>query len=91
MAPSLLNYVQLLSFMYYYLLFISYLFIIAMCSCYLVERQALAVRLDLCFRSVYFFFIREYLPNRLTYLNKSLHDDGKWLGIEHGGFEFLNF
>ena len=27
-----------------------------------VERQALAVRLDLCFRSVYF-FIREYLPN----------------------------
>jgi len=34
---------------------------------FLVERQALAVRLDLCFRSVYFifiFFIREYLPNR---------------------------
>jgi len=65
MAPSLLNYVQLLSFMYYYLLCISYLFIIATCSCYLVERQALAVRLDLCFRFVYLFiFIREYLPNR---------------------------
>jgi len=30
---------------------------------FLVERPALAVRLDLCFRSVYF-FIREYLPNR---------------------------
>jgi len=59
----------------------------------LVERQALAVRLDLRFRSVYFFifyfFIREYLPNRWTYLNKSLHGDGNWLGIEYGGFEFL--
>jgi len=51
---------------------------------------ALAVRLDLCFRSVYF-FIREYLPNRWTYLNKSLHGDGNWLVIEYGGFEFLNF
>ena len=56
---------------------------------FLVERPALAVRLDLSFRSV--FFIREYLPNRWTYLNKSLHGDGKWSGIEHGGFEFLNF
>jgi len=35
------------------------------------------------------FFIREYLPNRWTYLNKSLHGDGNWLGIEYGGFEFL--
>ena len=58
----------------------------------LVERPALAVRLDLSFRSVYFFFfLWEYLPNRWTYLNKSLHGDGKWLGIEHGGFHFLNF
>ena len=36
-------------------------------------------------------FIREYLPNRWTYLNKSLHGDGNWSGIEHGGFHFLNF
>jgi len=57
---------------------------------FLVERPALAVRLDLCFRSVIylFFFIREHLPNRWTYLNKSLHGDGNWLGIEYryGGF-----
>ena len=59
----------------------------------LVERPASAVRLDLSFRSVYLFIflIREYLPNRWTYLNKSLHGDGKWSGIEHGGFHFLNF
>ena len=38
-----------------------------------------------------FFFLREYLPNRWTYLNKSLHGDGKWSGIEHGGFHFLIF
>jgi len=49
----------------------------------LVERPASAVRLDLSFRSVYLFIflIREYLPNRWTYLNKSLHGDGKWSGI----------
>jgi len=57
-------------------------------TCIFVERPALAVRLDLSFRSVYF-FNREYLPNRWTYLNKSLHGDGNWLGIEYGGFEFL--
>ena len=34
----------------------------AVCYVFLVERPALAVRLDLSFRSVYF-FIREYLPN----------------------------
>jgi len=57
---------------------------------FIVERPALAVRLDLSFRSVYF-FLREYLPNRWTYLNKSLHGDGKWSGIEHGGFHFSIF
>jgi len=36
-----------------------------------------------------FFFIRDYLPNRWTYLNNSLHGDGNWLWIEYGGFEFL--
>ena len=41
--------------------------------------------------SFYFFFIREYIPNRWTYLNKSLHGDGNWLGIDYGGFEFLSF
>jgi len=40
---------------------------------------------------LFFIFIREYLPNRWTYLNKRLHGDGKELRIEYGGFEFLNF
>jgi len=58
---------------------------LTVCNKSWVERPALAVRLvverparlDLWFRSVYF-FIREYLPNRWTYLNKSLHGDGNW-------------
>ena len=48
---------------------------------------ATRLKLSICL----FFFLREYLPNRWTYLNKRLHGDGKWLGIEYGGFQFLNF
>ena len=47
---------------------------------------ATRLKLSIC---LLIFFIREYLPNRWTYLNKSLHGDGNWLGIEYGGFEFL--
>ena len=50
-----------------------------------------ATRLMLSVCLFLFFLSPGISSESLNHLNKSLHGDGKWLGIEHSGFHFWNF